>query len=50
MYSAPFPGGAADIRLGEGAGFGFFTRAQLAALPMPPHIALVMAAWRAAGL
>ncbi|MGG7568592.1 NUDIX hydrolase [Rhodovulum sp. DZ06] len=48
-FSAPFPGNARDIRLGEGAGFAFFTHAQLGALPLPPHIALVMQAWTAAG-
>lgn len=49
VFSAPFPGNARDIRLGEGAGFAFFTHAQLRALAMPPHIRLAVEAWAAAG-
>lgn len=31
-----------DIRLGEGAGFGFFTPGQARALPKPAHVALAI--------
>jgi 8-oxo-dGTP diphosphatase len=46
LYAAPAPGGPADIRLGEGSGFAFFTEAQRAALPQPPLFRAALALWR----